>query len=113
MISAALGLAGVFMFLFVLHLVHIPGLGQMLFKPGTLLAPLIMNVMPSEWGAGGFGEDGRLLYATVVNLSALAVWWTLFSIGIYFWLKFLEGRRLTGGLSERGAASSVSQGEGG
>jgi hypothetical protein len=85
--SIVLGLVGVIAFLFILFLVHAPALGRFLFEPGTLLAPFILHLIPAEWGAGNFGEDSRLLYVSVVNLSALAVWWTLFSVGVYLWMR--------------------------
>jgi putative effector of murein hydrolase LrgA (UPF0299 family) len=86
-ISIALGLVGVITFWFLLFLIHVLALGRVLYEPGMLLAPLILHFLPAEWGAGNFGEDSRLLYVSVVNLSALTVWWALFSTGVYLWLR--------------------------
>jgi hypothetical protein len=85
--SIALGLVGVIAFLFLLSLLHVPAVGRLFFGPGMLIAPLILHVVPAKWGAGNFGEDGRLLYVSVVNLSALAVWWAFFSTCVYLWLR--------------------------
>jgi hypothetical protein len=71
---------------FVLFLIRVPALGRFFFEPGMLVGPLVMHVIPQQWGAGNSGEDSRLLFVAVVNLSAIAIWWVLFSAGFYIFL---------------------------
>jgi hypothetical protein len=85
--SIALGLVGVAALLLGLVVIRAPVLARIFLYPGTLLAPSVLHVIPAHWGAGDFGEDGRLLYVAAVNLSALAAWWSLFSTGVCVWLR--------------------------
>jgi putative effector of murein hydrolase LrgA (UPF0299 family) len=68
---------------FALFLIRMPSLGRLFFEPGMLVGPLVMHVIPPRWGVGNAGEDSRLLFVAVVNLSAIATWWVLFSAGFY------------------------------
>jgi hypothetical protein len=70
--SVALGMVSLIALFFDLFLIRVPSLGRLFFEPGMLVGPLVMHVIPPRWGAGNAGEESRLLFVAVVNLSALA-----------------------------------------
>jgi len=80
-----LGLVSLIAIFFTLALIRTPSLRILFLKPGMVVAPLIVNIIPSQWGSGENGENGRLLFVAVVNLSALAIWWLFFSVGFYIY----------------------------